>query len=270
MLGQVADAVNDAPDGHVINGSEMRVRDLMAELRTRASSGPCRCGWTPRSRVFPPPKGAATGRPKRNQGPVDPDGADGQRPGRDVPHAVARPGRGRGHAGGPAAGRGGVGGERGGAGVVLPGGDRRRQLRPRGREPGEGGAGAAERGDAASAGGERRARRCWPRRTSDGEEQLELDWRAADCKSPGRRRAQEVSRIYVSGDGVLVPVTTAAEKRKRRATVLRQRGADRRPGGVRRPSRPRLPAVDPGRTSGTSSSTWSRSTTRRRSGGWCR
>ena len=35
VLGQVADAVNDAPDGHVISGSEMRVRDLMAELRTR-------------------------------------------------------------------------------------------------------------------------------------------------------------------------------------------------------------------------------------------
>jgi hypothetical protein len=35
VLGQVADAVNDAPDGHVINGSEMRVRDLMAELRAR-------------------------------------------------------------------------------------------------------------------------------------------------------------------------------------------------------------------------------------------
>ena len=35
VLGEVADAVNDAPDGHVIDGSEMRVRDLMAELRTR-------------------------------------------------------------------------------------------------------------------------------------------------------------------------------------------------------------------------------------------
>ena len=34
-LGQVADAVNDAADGHVISGSEVRVRDLMGELRTR-------------------------------------------------------------------------------------------------------------------------------------------------------------------------------------------------------------------------------------------
>jgi hypothetical protein len=35
VLGGVADAVNDAPDGHVIGGSEMRVRDLMAEVRAR-------------------------------------------------------------------------------------------------------------------------------------------------------------------------------------------------------------------------------------------
>ena len=36
ILGQVADAVNDAPDGKVINGSEMQVRDLMNELRKTA------------------------------------------------------------------------------------------------------------------------------------------------------------------------------------------------------------------------------------------
>jgi len=36
ILGQIADAVNDAPDGQVINGSEMQVRDLMAELRHKA------------------------------------------------------------------------------------------------------------------------------------------------------------------------------------------------------------------------------------------
>lgn len=36
ILGQVADAVNDAPDGQVLSGSEMQVRDLMAELRQTA------------------------------------------------------------------------------------------------------------------------------------------------------------------------------------------------------------------------------------------
>jgi hypothetical protein len=36
LLGEVADAVNNAPDGNVINGSEMAVRDAMVELQRRA------------------------------------------------------------------------------------------------------------------------------------------------------------------------------------------------------------------------------------------
>jgi hypothetical protein len=36
IMEQVADAVNAAPTGNVISGSEMQVRDLMAELRRRA------------------------------------------------------------------------------------------------------------------------------------------------------------------------------------------------------------------------------------------
>jgi hypothetical protein len=54
------------------------------------------------------------------------------------------------------------------------------------------------------------------------EEQLELDWSASQCKArtPDGR---EVSRLYVSADGVLVPTTTQAEKDKRRATVLAKR-----------------------------------------------
>jgi acyl transferase domain-containing protein len=36
MLGQVADAINNAPDGYVIAGSEEKVRDLFAELRQQA------------------------------------------------------------------------------------------------------------------------------------------------------------------------------------------------------------------------------------------
>ncbi len=32
----VADAVNDAPDGHLIDGSEERVRDLLGDFRRRA------------------------------------------------------------------------------------------------------------------------------------------------------------------------------------------------------------------------------------------
>lgn len=36
MLGQVADAINSAPDGYIIAGSEEKVRDLFAELRQQA------------------------------------------------------------------------------------------------------------------------------------------------------------------------------------------------------------------------------------------
>jgi hypothetical protein len=36
MLGQVADAINDAPPGHIISGSEEQVRDLFAGLRQQA------------------------------------------------------------------------------------------------------------------------------------------------------------------------------------------------------------------------------------------
>jgi len=33
---KVADAVNDAPDGHLIDGSEEQVRDLLGDFRRRA------------------------------------------------------------------------------------------------------------------------------------------------------------------------------------------------------------------------------------------
>jgi hypothetical protein len=36
ILGQVADAINDAPEGYVIAASEEKVRDLFAEARQEA------------------------------------------------------------------------------------------------------------------------------------------------------------------------------------------------------------------------------------------
>jgi hypothetical protein len=36
MLGQVADAINNAPDGYIIAASEEKVRDLFADLRQQA------------------------------------------------------------------------------------------------------------------------------------------------------------------------------------------------------------------------------------------
>lgn len=71
------------------------------------------------------------------------------------------------------------------------------------------------------------------------EEQLELDFSAAECQTR-TPEGPAVARIYTSGDGVLGPVTTQAEKDKRRATTLRRRH-ERRP--VRGRKRGRLPAV---------------------------
>lgn len=74
------------------------------------------------------------------------------------------------------------------------------------------------------------------------QEQLELDWSASQCttQAPDGR---EVSRMYVSADGVLVPTTTQAEKAKRRQTVRRKRAA-MKPG--QRRHLPRLKPVKSG------------------------
>lgn len=74
------------------------------------------------------------------------------------------------------------------------------------------------------------------------EEQLEIDWSAAQCKTQ-TPVGQQVSRIYVSADGVMAPVTTAAEKHKRRETVLKKRREKPKKRGRRRS---RLPAVKAG------------------------
>ena len=57
---------------------------------------------------------------------------------------------------------------------------------------------------------------------SNDDEQLEIDWSAAQCKttSPDGR---QVTRVYSSADGVLVPTTTEQEKQKRRATTVEAR-----------------------------------------------
>lgn len=73
------------------------------------------------------------------------------------------------------------------------------------------------------------------------QEQLELDWSASDCKTQGP--ACQVSRVYVSADGVLVPTTTQVEKDKRRATVKRKR---REMTPTRRRRLPTLKAVKKG------------------------
>ena len=74
-------------------------------------------------------------------------------------------------------------------------------------------------------------------------EQLELDWHAGDCRVLGED-GQVTTRLYMGCDGVMVPVVTAAEKRKRRAGAQRRRRCLRRehPGRRLRP----LPPMQPG------------------------
>jgi hypothetical protein len=69
-------------------------------------------------------------------------------------------------------------------------------------------------------------------------ERLEIDWSASECKvvSPS---GVEVSRVYVSADGVIVPTTTQAEKEKRRETVRARRQA------LPAAKREQLPALGP-------------------------
>jgi hypothetical protein len=57
VLEQVADAVNSAPTGNVINGSEIAVRDAMAELRERAFEKALQMRIDSTESSFPPSEG---------------------------------------------------------------------------------------------------------------------------------------------------------------------------------------------------------------------
>lgn len=94
---QVADAVNDAPDGNVINGSEMQVRDVMSLLRQASFEKAVQMRIDSTESSFSP-SGGSTGQAQAQQGAVPADGADDQRQDRDPPRPLARRGRGRRHA----------------------------------------------------------------------------------------------------------------------------------------------------------------------------
>jgi len=93
-LGGIADAVNDAPDGQVINGSELKVRDLMAHLRTAAYQKALQMRIDSTESSFSPSAGHL-GEAQAEQGPGRSDDADGKRAGGVAANAVARGGRGR-------------------------------------------------------------------------------------------------------------------------------------------------------------------------------
>jgi hypothetical protein len=68
---KVADAVNDAPDGHLIDGSEEQVRDLLGEFRQRTfqTAAQMRVEATESSPAFSP--GAQPDAASRSGGAVD-------------------------------------------------------------------------------------------------------------------------------------------------------------------------------------------------------
>src|SRR4051812_8286476 len=59
MLGQVADAINDAPDGYLIAGSEEKVRDLFAEMRQQAFETGLQMRVDAAEAAFPPSEASA-------------------------------------------------------------------------------------------------------------------------------------------------------------------------------------------------------------------
>jgi hypothetical protein len=58
LLGQVADAVNDAAPGQIITGSEETVRDLFADLRREAFEQAVQMRMDAAEAAFPPSAGS--------------------------------------------------------------------------------------------------------------------------------------------------------------------------------------------------------------------
>ena len=93
-LEQVADAVNNAPDGNVISGSEIAVRDAMVELQRRAFEKAVQMRIDSTESSFSPSQGRNR-QAQAEQGPVDSQRPERQRTNRVAAKKVARPRRGQ-------------------------------------------------------------------------------------------------------------------------------------------------------------------------------
>ena len=101
LLREVADAVNNAPDGNVINGSELAVRDAMVELQRRAFEKAVQMRIDSTESSFSPSQGCV-GQVQGKEAASAPLGAERQRTDRVSAHPVVRPGRGKRQSAGPA------------------------------------------------------------------------------------------------------------------------------------------------------------------------
>ena len=94
ILGRGADAVNNAPTGNVINGSEMAVREAMAELRQRAFEKAVQMRIDSTESSFSPSEGR-DGPKQAEQGPAAADRAERQRADGVASRPLLRPRRGQ-------------------------------------------------------------------------------------------------------------------------------------------------------------------------------
>jgi hypothetical protein len=88
-LSEVADAVNNAPDGNVISGSEMQVRDAMVELQRRVFEKAVQMRIDSTESSFSPSEGRG-GQAQAEQGAVAAQQPEHQRSHRDAAAAVVR------------------------------------------------------------------------------------------------------------------------------------------------------------------------------------
>jgi hypothetical protein len=87
IMGQIADAVNGAPTGNVISGSEMQVRDLMEELRQKSFELAVQMRVDSHESTFSPSEGRG-GESSGEQRAQQPQRDDGQRSDQLVAKAV--------------------------------------------------------------------------------------------------------------------------------------------------------------------------------------
>jgi hypothetical protein len=102
IMEQIADAVNAAPTGRVISGSEMQVRDLMEKLRQKSFELAVQMRVDSHESTFSP--SGRGGESAGKQGPLQPQRDVVQRPDQLVAPALGRRARGERLSGGQAAG----------------------------------------------------------------------------------------------------------------------------------------------------------------------
>ena len=101
IMEQIADAVNGAPTGRVISGSEMQVRDLMEKLRRKSFELAVQMRVDSHESTFSP--SGCGGQTAGEQGSLQSERGDVQRPDPVVAAAVGRRGNRQRLSGGPAA-----------------------------------------------------------------------------------------------------------------------------------------------------------------------